>query len=110
MDRVALGHGSILSGGTVGEQRRGARKGGARHGGREGGERGGGGGVAGLTGGGPSIVGISGAMRARDVSRPRAEDEERAERSVVIRRRPEPEPASRAEPVVEQLDDRPGAS
>jgi hypothetical protein len=52
------------------------------------------GGIGGLTGGGPSIVGVSGAMRARDVSRPRAKDAERAERSVVIRRvKPEVRPA-----------------
>lgn len=44
--------------------------------------------VSGLTGGGPSLVGPVGAMRARDVSRPRPEDLERAERAVVIRRRP----------------------
>jgi hypothetical protein len=49
------------------------------------------GGMAGLTGGGPSIVGVSGAMRARDVSRVRPKDEEAAERGVVIRRRP-PDP------------------
>ena len=59
--------------------------------GRKGGERAGG--MAGLTGAGPSIVGVSGAMRARDVSRIRKEDEERAERTVVIKRRPpDPEP------------------
>ncbi len=53
-----------------------------------------GGGVAGLTGAGPSIVGVSGAMRARDVSRIREEDEEKAEKTVVIRRRPpDPEPS-----------------
>jgi hypothetical protein len=51
------------------------------------------GGFAGLTGGGPSIVGVSGAMRARDVSRIKPEHEAAAERGVVIRRRPpEPEP------------------
>ena len=51
----------------------------------------------GLTGGGgPSIVGVSGAMRARDVSRIRPEDEERAERTVVIKRRP-PDPDPPAE-------------
>ena len=48
------------------------------------------GGVAALTGGGPSIVGISGAMRARDASRPRAADMERAERTVVVKRREAP--------------------
>jgi hypothetical protein len=55
------------------------------------------GGAGGLTGGGPSIVGAGGAMRARDVSRPRAADDERAERTVVIRRRePPPEPVERS--------------
>lgn len=53
------------------------------------GQRHAGGGAGGLTGGGPSLVGAGGAMRARDVSRPRAEDEERAERTVVIRRKTE---------------------
>lgn len=43
----------------------------------------------GLTGGGPSIVGVSGAMRARDASRVRPQDEAAAEKSVVIRRRPQ---------------------
>jgi hypothetical protein len=57
-----------------------------RHGGRGGGGRGPG---AGLTGGGPSIVGVGGAMRARDVSRPRPADEVRAAKTLVIRRRPE---------------------
>jgi hypothetical protein len=75
-----------------GEARVTGRKGGHGDGGREGR----GGGVAGLTGAGPSIVGVSGAMRARDVSRIRPADEERAERTVVVRRRapdrPEAEP------------------
>ena len=44
--------------------------------------------LSGLSGGGPSIVGGSGATRARDVSRPRPEDDARAEKSVVIRRGP----------------------
>jgi hypothetical protein len=57
------------------------------------------GGAAGLTGGGPSIVGVSGAMRARDVSRVRPEHDAAAERSVVIRRRP-PDPEPAAEPAV----------
>lgn len=43
----------------------------------------------GLAGGGPSIVGVSGAMRARDVSRIRPEDEEKAARKP-IRRNPRP--------------------
>lgn len=46
---------------------------------------------SGLTGGGPSIVGVSGAMRARDVSRIRPKDEATAEKTLVIRRRP-PDP------------------
>ncbi|HZG94570.1 MAG TPA: hypothetical protein VEZ46_07645 [Mycobacteriales bacterium] len=53
----------------------------------------GGSGASGLVGSGPSIVGTSGAMRARDVARPTAEDLARAERTVVVRRRlPEPDP------------------
>ncbi|HEU0130526.1 MAG TPA: hypothetical protein VFQ85_05995 [Mycobacteriales bacterium] len=51
-------------------------------------------GTANLAGGGPSIVGVVGAMRARDVSRIRPADEARAERTVVVRRRP-PEPEQR---------------
>ncbi|HWL37865.1 MAG TPA: hypothetical protein VNQ77_16885 [Frankiaceae bacterium] len=43
---------------------------------------------SGLTGGGPSIVGVSGAMRARDVSRVRPKDEATAEKTLVVRRRP----------------------
>lgn len=46
------------------------------------------GGVGNLAGGGPSIVGVSGAMRARDASRIRPEHVEAAERTVVLRRRP----------------------
>ena len=42
----------------------------------------------GLTGGGPSIVGVSGAMRARDVSRIKPEDDAAAAKRLVIRRRP----------------------
>lgn len=45
-------------------------------------------GLAGIVGGGQSQVGISGAMRARDVSRPWPEDDEAAERETVVRRRP----------------------
>ncbi|HVF18722.1 MAG TPA: hypothetical protein VNA14_00575 [Mycobacteriales bacterium] len=45
-------------------------------------------GVGGLVGAGPSMVGVSGSMRARDVSRPGDEHDEAAERDVVIRRRP----------------------
>lgn len=55
--------------------------------------RGGRAGSGGLTGGGPSIVGVSGAMRARDVSRPRESDSARAEKTVVIKRRPPDPPA-----------------
>ena len=43
-----------------------------------------------LAGGGPSIVGVSGAMRARDVSRVRAKDLASAERRLVIKRTPPP--------------------
>lgn len=45
-------------------------------------------GVASLVGGGPSLVGPVGAMRARDVARPRESDYARAEKTVVVRRRP----------------------
>jgi hypothetical protein len=44
-------------------------------------------GVGGLVGSGPSIVGVSGAMRARDVSPVSAEQLEQASRRVVVRRR-----------------------
>jgi hypothetical protein len=50
------------------------------------------GGARGLAGGGPSIVGISGSMRARDVSKPTAKDAAAAEKRVVIRRAPRDEP------------------
>ncbi len=50
------------------------------------------GGLASLTGGGPSQVGVSGAMRARDVSKPTDADAETAERKVVIRRVPADRP------------------
>lgn len=49
-------------------------------------------GLGGLAGPGPSRVGVGGAMRARDVSCPRPEDLEAAEREVVIRRRPTGQP------------------
>jgi len=56
-------------------------------------------GVASLVGGGPSIVGPVGAMRARDVSRPTAEDFARAEKTVVVRRRvADPAPPGRPVP------------
>ena len=44
-------------------------------------------GVGGLVGSGPSIVGVSGAMRARDVSPVSAELLEQASKRVVVRRR-----------------------
>jgi hypothetical protein len=44
-------------------------------------------GLRGLVGAGPSQVGISGAMRARDASRPTDEDLAAAERDVTIVRR-----------------------
>ena len=52
-------------------------------------------GVGGLVGSGPSIVGVSGAMRARDVSPVSVEALEEASRRVVVRRRP-PEAAKPA--------------
>lgn len=60
-------------------------------------------GVAQLTGGGPSQVGVSGAMRARDVSRPSHDDVTAAERLVQVSRRPagsrpRPQPQPRAQP------------
>ena len=42
-------------------------------------------GLGGLVGAGPSKVGIDGAMRARDVARPSAQDLADAERDLVIR-------------------------
>lgn len=47
-----------------------------------------GGAAANLTGGGPSLVGPVGAMRARDVSKPTDADHEKAAKRVVIRRVP----------------------
>lgn len=44
--------------------------------------------VAALSGGGPSQLGISGSMRARDVSRPDAQDVADAERLVQVSYRP----------------------
>lgn len=55
------------------------------------------GGHPGLTGGGPSIVGVSGAMRARDVSRIKPEHEAHAQRRVVVKRRPPDPPEPRSE-------------
>ena len=45
-----------------------------------------------LAGGGPSIVGVTGAMRARDVSRVRPKDAALAERRLVVKRTPPPDP------------------
>lgn len=45
-------------------------------------------GVGSLVGSGPSLVSPVGAMRARDVSRPKDSDVARAEKTVVVRRRP----------------------
>jgi hypothetical protein len=42
-------------------------------------------GLGGLVGAGPSKVGVDGAMRARDVARPSAQDLEEAERDLLIR-------------------------
>jgi hypothetical protein len=42
-------------------------------------------GLGGLVGAGPSKVGVDGAMRARDVARPSAQDLAEAERDLVIR-------------------------
>ena len=50
----------------------------------------GGGAAHGLVGGGPSNVGVSGAMRARDVSRPRPADEAAAAKKPIRRRPPDP--------------------
>jgi hypothetical protein len=44
-------------------------------------------GLRGLVGAGPSQVGVSGAMRARDAARPRPEDLAAAENDLVIVRR-----------------------
>ena len=43
-----------------------------------------------LAGGGPSIVGVSGAMRARDVSRVRPQDAAAAEKRLVVKRNDPP--------------------
>lgn len=48
--------------------------------------------MRGLVGAGPSKVGISGSMRARDVSQPTSEDVSRAGQEVVLRRRANPAP------------------
>jgi len=49
--------------------------------------------VAALSGGGPSQLGIDGSMRARDVSRPMADDLAEAERMVQVSYRPRSRPA-----------------
>jgi hypothetical protein len=74
---VSFWHGSILAEGGVAERR------------GKPGERSG---LAALTGGGPSTVGVVGAMRARDVSKPTERDAAAAERKVVIRRVPADQP------------------
>jgi hypothetical protein len=48
--------------------------------------------VAALSGGGPSQLGIDGSMRARDVSRPKADDLVEAERLVQVSYRPRSRP------------------
>lgn len=48
--------------------------------------------TASLTGGGPSQLGVQGSMRARDVSRPRADDVAEAERLVQVSYRPRSHP------------------
>jgi hypothetical protein len=45
-----------------------------------------------LTGGGPSILGVNGSMRARDVSRPTESDLADAERLVQVSYRPRSKP------------------
>jgi hypothetical protein len=54
-------------------------------------------GLRGLVGAGPSQVGVSGAMRARDAARPTAEDIEAAERDLIIVRRNYVPPDARPE-------------
>lgn len=49
-------------------------------------------GVAALTGGGPSQLGVDGSLRARDVSRPRPEDLVEAEEIVQVSYRPRSRP------------------
>ena len=51
--------------------------------------------TAGLTGGGPSQLGVNGSMRARDVSRPREVDIEQAEQLVQVSYRPHARSTSR---------------
>ena len=63
----------------------------ARRGGRGSGEERA---ATGLTGGGPSLLGVEGSMRARDVSRPTERDYADAERLVQVsyRQRPQSRP------------------
>jgi len=50
-----------------------------------------------LVGAGPSQVGVDGATRARDVSRPTEQDEAEAERTLVLRKaRPQAQPGGGA--------------
>jgi hypothetical protein len=69
-------------------------------------------GLGGLVGAGPSKVGVDGAMRARDVARPTAEDLADAERDLVIRHaaarvenRPLPHGIAPASPVAEPAEE-----
>jgi len=59
---------------------------------RRGAPRGEEGAAAALTGGGPSQLGVSGSMRARDVSRPTADDVAAAEKLVQVSYRPRSKP------------------
>src|SRR4051812_6948522 len=68
----------------------GFRGSGGHRGGR--GDRGEDGAAAGLTGGGPSQLGVNGSMRARDVSRPSAVDVAAAEKLVQVSYRPRSKP------------------
>ena len=54
--------------------------------------------AAALTGGGPSVLGVEGSMRARDVSRPTVRDYADAERLVQVSYRPRTPPAQTAQP------------
>jgi hypothetical protein len=55
--------------------------------------------VAALTGGGPSQLGVGGAMRARDVSRPDDDDVAEAERLVQVSYRPRSSGSGGSSPV-----------
>ena len=67
---------------------------------RSGPERGGN--MGNLVGAGPSVVGVSGALRARDASRPRPKHLAEADRTLVVRRRP-PDPPPPAAPTPKDL-------